>query len=257
MKAVVVHEYGSPEVLRFEDHVDPVAKPGDVLVRIAATSINPIDIKRRSGAVKDFFPISSPGIIGVDVAGTIANVGAGVQGWSLGDRVIAFADQTYAELCAVNAATLVKVPKEMDVVDAAALPLVVTTGSQLISEGTGIKSGQTVLVTGAVGNVGRSAVFTAKAGGAIVIAAVRKKQLEAAESLGANSVVAVDDDSAIGKLPALDAVADTVGGATAEKLIHKLKKGGVFSVRQGIRRISHRSSRSASVLSQMPLRSPA
>jgi NADPH:quinone reductase-like Zn-dependent oxidoreductase len=229
MKAIVVHAYGGPEVLQFEEHADPVAKSGDVLVRVTATSINPIDFKRRSGAMKSFFPINFPEILGVDVAGKIEKVGPGVQGWKAGDHVFAFADQAYAELCAVKASSLVKVPEGLDVADAAALPLVVTTGAQLISEGTGITAGLTVLVTGAAGNVGRSAVFAAKDRGARVIAAVRKKQLDAAAGLGADAVVAIDDQDAIATLPPLDAVADTVNGKTAEQLIQKIRKGGVFA----------------------------
>jgi len=115
------------------------------------------------------------------------------------------------------------------VVDAAALPLVTTTGNQLISVGTNVQRGQTVLVTGAAGNVGRSAVFTAKERGAIVIAGVRKTQLDEGARLGANQVVALDDATAIEKLPDLDAVADTVNGQTAQSLMAKVKPGGVFA----------------------------
>jgi NADPH:quinone reductase-like Zn-dependent oxidoreductase len=113
-------------------------------------------------------------------------------------------------------------------IQAAALPLVTTTGNQLLSA-TGIKAGQTVLITGAVGSVGRSAVFTAKERGATVIAAVLKRQMDEAKTVGANQVVATDDDTAIANLPPLDAVADTVDGATAQKLIAKVKTGGVFA----------------------------
>src|SRR6266851_4116385 len=194
MKAVVIHQYGGPEVLKFEEYPDPVAGTGEVLVRVAATSINPIDNMRRSGRAKDFFPVQFPGVIGMDLAGTVLKLGSGVEGFSVGDRVCAMADQTYAELCVVKAANLVKIPDGLDVVEAAALPLVTTTGNKLIVEGTEIKAGQTVLVAGAVGGVGRSAVFTAKDRGAIVIAAVLNRQLQEAESLGADRVIATDDD---------------------------------------------------------------
>jgi NADPH:quinone reductase-like Zn-dependent oxidoreductase len=137
--------------------------------------------------------------------------------------------QTYAEFCAVKAANLEKIPEGLDLIDAAALPLVTTTGNQLVTLGAGVKAGQTVLITGAVGNVGRSAVFTAKALGAVVIAGVLKTQLEAASNLGADQVVATDDDGAMASLLPLDAVADAVGGETAEKLLAKVKKGGVFA----------------------------
>jgi len=228
MKAIVVHEYGAPEVLKFEDYPDPIPGPGEVLVRVAATSVNPIDYKRRAGLTKDFYPIQFPGLIGVDIAGTVVKVGPGVEGFSVGDRVFAMADNTYAELCVVKAAALAKVPTGLDLIQAAALPLVTTTGNQLLSA-TGIKAGQTVLVVGAAGNVGRSAVFTAKARGATVIAGVLKRQMDEAKTIGADQVVATDDDTAIANLAPLDAVADTVGGRTAEKLIGKVKPGGVYA----------------------------
>jgi len=228
MKAIVVHQYGGPEVLKFEDYPDPVAGPGEVLVRVAASSVNPIDYKRRAGLTKEFYPMTFPGLIGVDIAGTVVKLGLGVEGFSIGDQVFAMADNTYAELCVVKAAVLAKVPKGLDLIQAAALPLVTTTGNQLMSA-TGIKAGQTVLVIGAVGNVGRSAVFTGKAGGAIVVAGVLKKQTAEAKTVGADQVVATDDDTAIATLPPVDAVADTVGGRTAEKLIGKVKPGGVYA----------------------------
>jgi NADPH:quinone reductase-like Zn-dependent oxidoreductase len=100
----------------------------------------------------------------------------------------------------------------------------------------GIEAGQTVMVVGAVGSVGRSAVFTAKERGATVIAGVMKTQMDEARTIGADRVVATDDDTAIANLPPLDAVADTVGGKTAEKLIAKVKPGGVFATVLGLPR---------------------
>jgi NADPH:quinone reductase-like Zn-dependent oxidoreductase len=228
MKAIVVHEYGGPEVLKFEEYPDPVAGPGEVLVRVAAASFNPIDYKRRAGLTKDFYPLKFPGLIGVDVAGTVAKIGPGVEGFSVGDQVFAMADNTYAELCVVKAAVLAKIPKGLDLIEAAALPLVAVTGNQLLAA-TEVKGGQTVLVVGAAGGVGRSAVFTAKERGATVIAGVLKRQMDGAKSFGADQVIATDDDTAIANLPPLDAVADTVDGRTAEKLIARVKPGGVFA----------------------------
>ncbi|MGO9516168.1 MAG: NADP-dependent oxidoreductase [Candidatus Korobacteraceae bacterium] len=199
-----------------------------MLVRVAAASVNPIDYKRRAGLTKDFYPLQFPGLIGVDMAGTVVEIGPGVEGFSVGDRVFAMADNTYAELCVVKAAVLAKVPKGLDLIQAAALPLVTVTGNQLMSA-TGIKAGQTVLVVGAGGNVGRSAVFTGMQLGATVIAGVLKKQMDEVKTVGADQVVATDDDTALVNLPPLDAVADTVGGRTAEKLIAKVKPGGVFA----------------------------
>ena len=228
MKAIVVHQYGGPEVLKFEEYPDPVPGRGEVLVRIAAASVNPIDYKRRAGLTKDFYPIQFPGLIGVDMAGTVVEVGPGVEDFTDGNRVFAMADNTYAELCVVKADVLADIPEGLDLIEAAALPLVTITGNQLLSA-TGIKAGQTVMVVGAVGNVGRSAVFTAKDRGATVIAGVLKRQMDEAKTVGADQLVATDDDTAIANLPPLDAVADTVSGKTAEKLIAKIKPGGVFA----------------------------
>jgi len=228
MKAIVVHQYGGPEVLKFEDYPDRVPGQGEVLVRVAASSVNPIDYKRRAGLTKDFYPLQFPGLIGVDLAGTIVKLGPGVEGFSIGDRVFAMADNAYAELCVVKAAVLAKVPEGLDLIQAAALPLVTVTGNQLLAA-TGIKAGQTVVVVGAAGNVGRSAVFTAKDRGATVIAGILKRQMDELKSIGADREVATDDDSAIASLPALDAVTDTVGRTIAEKVITRVKPGGVYA----------------------------
>jgi NADPH:quinone reductase-like Zn-dependent oxidoreductase len=228
MKAIVVHEYGGPEVLKWEDYPDPVPGRGEVLVRVAAASVNPIDDKRRAGLTKDFYPIQFPGLIGIDMSGTVVKVGSGVETFTAGNRVFAMADNTYAELCVVRAEVLADVPEGLDLLQAAALPLVTTTGNQLMSA-TGVTAGQTALVIGAAGSVGRSAVFTAKSRGATVIAGVLKRQIDDAKTVGADQYVGTDDDTAIANLPLVDAVADTVGGRTAEKLVAKVKPGGVFA----------------------------
>jgi NADPH:quinone reductase-like Zn-dependent oxidoreductase len=229
MKAVVLHEYGGPGKLKYEDVADPVAGEGEVLVRLAATSVNPIDYKMRSGAAKERFPVEFPGILGRDISGLVREIGAGVSGFAPGDKVMALGHAAYAELVVVKAEELTLVPEGLDLVEAAALPLVTLTGAQLITRGTGIKAGQTVLISGALGNVGRSAVWTAKKSGAKVIAGVRKKQIEEAKGIGADEVIALDDTSAMEKLGFVDAVADTVGGETAEALMGKVKQGGVFA----------------------------
>jgi NADPH:quinone reductase-like Zn-dependent oxidoreductase len=229
MKAVVLHEYGGPDKLIYEDVADPVAGRGQVLVRVMASSVNPIDYKLRSGAMKEYQPLELPTILGRDISGIVREIGVGVSGFAPGDKVMALGDKAYAELAVVEASDLVHVPEKLDVVHAAALPLVTTTGEQLITRGTKIQSGQTVLVAGAVGGVGRSAVWTAKKAGAIVIAGVKKSQVKEAEALGADQVLALDDKSAMEKLGLIDAVADTVGHETAEMLLGKVKQGGVFA----------------------------
>jgi NADPH:quinone reductase-like Zn-dependent oxidoreductase len=229
MKAVVLHEYGGPEKLKYEDVPDPVPNAGEVLVRLAATSVNPIDFKMRSGEAAARFPVQFPAILGRDIAGIVREIGPGVTGFSPGDRVIAFASNTYAELAVVKAENLTHLPEKLDLIEAAALPLVTLTGEQLISRGVKIQRGQTVLVTGAIGGVGRTAVFVAKNAGAIVIAGVRKSQLKQAAELGADQVLALDDDDAMQRLGFIDAIADTVNHDTAEKLIARVKQGGVFA----------------------------
>jgi NADPH:quinone reductase-like Zn-dependent oxidoreductase len=229
MKAAVIHEYGSPDELKFEDMPDPSPGPGEVLIRTAATSINPLDVKMRSGAVKEYFPVSFPAILGWDVSGTVANVGPGVKTFTKGDKVFGQTAQADATMCVVKVADLARVPDGMDLVSVAALPTVTTTGAELAALALEGKNGGTLLVTGAAGNVGRSAVFVAKDKGATVIAGVRKGQTEEARALGADRILALDDETAIAGLELLDAIADTVNGTTATKLIGKLKQGGVFA----------------------------
>jgi NADPH:quinone reductase-like Zn-dependent oxidoreductase len=228
MKAVVLHEYGGLDKLKYEDVDDPQAGPGEVLIKVSAVSINPIDYKMRSGAEKDQFPVQFPGILGRDVAGVIRAVGECVTQFSPGDKVFALADKTYAELCVVKASSVAHIPEGMDMVQASALPLVTATGEQLIRLGTGIEKDQTVLIAGAIGSVGRAAVWCAQQVGAHVIAGVRKSQLDEARSLGVDRVVALDDADAIDEVNAVDAVADTVGGETAEMLLGKVRPGGRF-----------------------------
>jgi NADPH:quinone reductase-like Zn-dependent oxidoreductase len=229
VKAIVIHGYGGPEVLKYEDFPDPVPGAGEVLVKVAASSINPFDWKIRAGSVKNFWPLTFPAILGLDVSGTVETVGEGVKAFAPGDKVLAAASQTYASLCVVKAADLAKIPAGADLVEMAALPTVTTTGAQLAALATKKGSGETVLVTGAAGNVGRSAVYTAKSRGATVIAGILKRQVAQAKEIGADRVVALDDMSDVDSLKGLDAVADTVSGPIAEVLIAKIKKGGVFA----------------------------
>lgn len=229
MKAVILQEYGGPEKLVYKEAENPTAGAGEVLVRVAASSVNPIDYKLRSGALKEMIPLELPAILGRDISGIVREVGAGVSGFAPGDKVMALGNRAYAELVVVKAAELTHVPEKLDLVEAAALPLVTLTGEQLITRGTKIQPGQTVLVSGAVGGVGRAAVWTAKKAGAVVIAGVRRSQLKEAASLGADQVLALDDKEAMGKLGFLDAVADAVGGETAQMLLGKVKQGGVFA----------------------------
>jgi NADPH:quinone reductase-like Zn-dependent oxidoreductase len=228
MKAIVLHEYGGPSKLKYEDFKDPIPGPDEVLVRVQAVSINPVDWKMRSGAAKERFPVNFPGILGRDVAGVVRELGSDVKGFKEGDRVFALAHETYAELCVVKAADLALIPEGLDISTAAAVPLVSLTGDQLMRDGAKAQAGQTIVLTGALGSVGRCALFAALEIGAKVIAGVRKNQIDEAISLGAVAAIDIDDDKSIASLGTVDAVADTVNHEVAAKLIAKVKPGGCF-----------------------------
>jgi NADPH:quinone reductase-like Zn-dependent oxidoreductase len=229
MKAVVLHEYGGPEKLKFEDNVpEPQVSGNTVLIAAAAASVNPIDWKLRSGAMQKMFPLSFPAILGRDVSGIVRAVGANVKHFKAGDRVLALSNKTYAELVAVDDSEVTHLPDGVDLADAAAIPLISLTGDQLVRLATNVQKGQVVLITGALGSVGRAAVHTAKKIGAQVIAGVRGKELDDARSLGVSDVLAIDDDRAIENFRLVDAIADTVGGEVAAKLIARVKQGGSF-----------------------------
>jgi len=197
-------------------------------VESSATSVNPIDWKVRSGARQKDFPLKLPAILGRDVSGVVRAVGRNIRTFKPGDRVLALAWDAYAELVAVEGSVLTHLPDGLDLVDSAAIPLVALTGDQLVRLAARAQRGQTLLVSGALGSVGRAAVHTAKKLGVNVIAGVRARQLAEARTLGVSDTLAIDDDSAIAGLAMVDGVADTVGGETAGKLFGRVKNGGNF-----------------------------
>ena len=230
MKAVLQNEYGSADKLHYvTDAAEPAVEDHEVLVSQAATSINPVDWKQRSGAAKAMFPLTFPAILGRDVSGVVRAVGGSVSGVAIGDRVMAVSHATYAELVAVPATDITHVPANLDMTDAAALPLVVGTGDQLVRVGCDLQAGQTVFITGALGSVGRCAVYSARTLGAKVIAGVRKAQLDEVKALRVDGAVALDDKEDLAKLGQVDAVADTVGGSIAAQLLGKVLPGGIFA----------------------------
>jgi NADPH:quinone reductase-like Zn-dependent oxidoreductase len=229
MRAVLLHEYGGPEKLRLEEGVaGPQVGAETVLIAAVAASVNPIDWKVRSGARQKDFPLTFPAILGRDVSGVVQAVGPQVKHFKVGDRVMAYSNATYAELVAVRDSDVTHIPDGLDLADAAAIPLVVLTGDQLVRLAAKVQEGQTVLVSGALGSVGRAAVHSAKKLGARVIAGVRGKHVEEAQALGVAGVLAIDDHDAIAKSAQVDVVADTVGGEVAGKLLAKVKDGGRF-----------------------------
>jgi NADPH:quinone reductase-like Zn-dependent oxidoreductase len=228
MKAVVLTAYGDVDKLEIRGMPDPRAERGALLVRVAGAGINPIDWKMRSGAAKDRFPVEFPGILGRDASGEVVAVGDRVTTFQIGDRVLGLVSGAYAELVAAPAECWAKVPRGLDLEQAGALPLALLTGAQLMERAIDPRAGTTVLVTGATGSVGRVAVHAAKLREAKVWAGVRKSQRDVASKLGVDGVVALDDSSSVEGAPIFDAIADTVGGDTIQKLYDKLKPRGTI-----------------------------
>ena len=229
MKAVLLHGYGSVDQLVYEDVPIPVAEPGEVLVKLTSTSVNPIDYKIRRGDMKAVMPLQFPTIPGYDLAGQVVALGERVVGLVVDTFVMGVTDHTYAEYVTCKAEILALMPEGLDPADAGAFPLVLQTGAQLIEKGIGPKSGQRLLVTGALGGVGRTAVHVAKQHGAYVIAGVRASQRAAAAELKADQIFAIDDPQEIAALQELDAVADTIGRDVIDRLLPRIKKNGILA----------------------------
>jgi len=227
VKAVLLNDYGDADKLALGEVPDPRPGPGEVLVRVVAASINPVDWKLRSGVLRSWMPLDLPAILGRDASGEVLEVGSGVSGIAPGDRMLGLVQHAYAERVVAPAEAWAHIPQGLDLREAAALPLVVLTGAQLIEEAVNPAPGQTVLVTGAIGGVGRAAVYAARLAGARVLAGVRTRQKVEAAALGAAGVVAIDSAEEIAALPTLHAIADTVGGESAARLVPKVKPGGV------------------------------
>ena len=191
MKAVRFHEFGGPEVLRYEDAEVPVAGEGQVLVRVAGSAFNAADTGIRAGTLP--FPVSLPHVPGYDVSGTVEAVGGGVTGWSAGDAVVAFLPMvesgSAAQFIVAPAEALVAAPVAIDLVDAAALPSVALTAYQALFDDAGLTAGQRLLVVGAGGAVGSYAVQLAKRAGAYVIATASPRSRDQVVAAGADEVI--------------------------------------------------------------------
>jgi len=233
VKAAVVNAYGGPEALVYQNVKQPLPGPGEILIRVAGAGVNPVDGKLRSGVLSLFMPLQFPAQLGGDVSGTVEALGEGVTGFTPGDRVIGMinpgADGAYAEKIAAPAALFITVPDSLDLVDAAALPMGVLTGIQLIELGAKPKAGDRVLVTGAAGSVGRAAVYAAAAAGAQVIAGVRASAKVLVADLPVAAIVDLADAEAVAAAGPYDAIADTVGGRVAERLCKSLRQDGVLA----------------------------
>jgi NADPH:quinone reductase-like Zn-dependent oxidoreductase len=229
MKAVLLHGYGDVTRFSYEDAPMPVPASGEVLVKTIAVSINPVDWKIRRGDLKERMPINFPAILGRDLSGEVLALGESVTDLKIGDRVFGLVNQSYAEYVACKSEDLARTPSDLDAIDAAALPLVLLTGAQVIEVGIHPRPGETILITGAMGGVGRTAVHVAKQHGVHVIAGVRSSQMQEAKALGADRVIALDDKKDIADLPELDAVADMVGHEAIDRILPHIRKNGVLA----------------------------
>jgi NADPH:quinone reductase-like Zn-dependent oxidoreductase len=238
MKAVQIHHYGGPEELIYEDAQTPDIQPDDVLIRVKATSINPIDWKVRQGGHKDadrHFPL----VLGWDVSGVIDQVGEKVKNFKVGDEVFGRPDTsrngTYAEYVAVRASELAPKPQSLDHNQSAAIPLAGLTAWQGIFDHGKLQAGQKILIHGASGGVGTFAVQLAKWKGAYVIGTASAKNADFLRDLGADEVIDYTSEHFENKLHDLDVVFDTIGGDVQLNSIKVLKQGGILVSTVGIK----------------------
>ncbi|OBI26142.1 NADPH:quinone reductase [Mycobacterium sp. E1386] len=193
MKAVQYHRYGGSDVLRYEEVRRPAPGPGQVLVKVAATSFNPVDAGIRGGYLSEVYAISFPHTPGVDVAGIVAGLGEGVTGWKVGDAVVGMlpldAPGAAAEYALAPAGVLTAAPKSVPLADAAALPTVGLTALQALFEVAELRAGQSVLINGAGGAVGGYAVQLAQQAGGVVTATASARSENRLRRYGADRII--------------------------------------------------------------------
>ncbi|MEZ0354477.1 NADP-dependent oxidoreductase [Mycobacterium sp. pR1184] len=197
MKAVLYHRYGSSEVLEYSEVQRPTPGAGQVLVKVAGTSFNPVDAGIRGGYLSEVYEITFPHVPGIDVAGTVAELGGGVTGWNVGDAVVALlpldADGAAAEYVLAPAEALAPAPRTVALADSAALPTVGLTAWQALFEMAGLKTGQAILINGAGGAVGGYAVQLAKQAGAIVTATASARSADRLRAYEADRIIGYID----------------------------------------------------------------
>ncbi|PJN62711.1 Zinc-type alcohol dehydrogenase-like protein [Paenibacillus sp. GM1FR] len=227
MKAVVINQYGSKEELVEQEVNKPRAEANQVVVKLEATSINPIDWKLREGYLKEMYDWEFPIILGWDVAGVITEIGSNVRKWKVGDRVFSRPDTTrfgsYAEYTAVDEHLLAKLPDSISYEEAAAVPLAGLTAWQVLFTHGDLKEGETVLIHAGAGGVGMYAIQLAKHAGAHVITTASEKNHELLYSLGADQVIDYKKENFEEILKDIDLVFDTMGGEVAENSYKVLK----------------------------------
>jgi len=230
MKAIQIHEFGGPEVLKYEDAPKPKPGADEVVIKVFATSVNPIDWKIREGHAKGKFPIKFPLIPGWDVSGEIDEVGSNILNFRKGDEVYSRPDPTkngtYAEYVVVKANLINLKPQSIDHEKAAAVPLAGLTAWQALFDYGKLQQGQKVLIHAASGGVGTFAVQFAKWKGAYVIGTTSKENMDFVKKLGADKVIDYKNEKFEEKLKNIDLVIDLIGGDTQKRSLKVIKKGG-------------------------------
>jgi len=235
MKAIRIHNYGGPEVLHYEDAPRPEPQAGEVLVRIHAAGVNPIDWKVREGHMKDFWPHKFPLILGWDLSGVVEKLrpGAADAGrFKIGDEVYSIPDPirngAYADYIVVRESELALKPNSLHHIRAAAVPLAALTAWQSLFDTAQLQPGQRVLIHAGAGGVGHFAVQLAKWKGAYVFATASTKNQDLLRELGVDEPIDYTQQRFEDVARNIDIVLDTIGGETQERSWSVLKKGGVL-----------------------------
>ena len=232
MKAVRIHKYGGPEVLHYEDAPRPKPQAGEVLVRVHAAGVNPIDWKVREGEMKDFWPHKFPLILGWDLSGVVEQLGRGVSRFKIGDEVYGLPDPTrggaYADYIVVRESELALKPNSLHHIRAAAVPLAALTAWQSLFDTAQLQTDQRVLIHAGSGGVGHFGVQLAKWKGAYVFATASTKNQDLLRKVGVDEAIDYTEQRFEDVARDIDVVLDTIGGETQERSWSVLKKGGVL-----------------------------
>jgi NADPH:quinone reductase-like Zn-dependent oxidoreductase len=230
MKAIVIHEYGSPEVLKYEDVPRPEPKEDQILVRMIAAGVNPVDGMIRSGMFAKYEKAEFPAILGADIAGVIEKVGSKITKFKAGDPVFAYASLKtgggYAEYALTTEREAAPKPKSLTYVEAAAVPVVALTAWQALIDTAKLSADRTVLIHGGSGGVGTFAIQIAKARGAKVIATASTANQDLLKELGADMAIDYTKQKFEDVAKDVDVVLDSVGKDTLARSYGVVKKGG-------------------------------
>src|SRR5216117_2441273 len=230
MKAVVIHEYGGPEVLKYEDIPRPEPKDDQLLIRVIAAGVNPVDGMIQSGMFDKEEKRAFPIILGGDVAGVVEKVGSKITKFKAGDPVFAYVSLDnsggYAEYALVTEREAAPKPKSLTYVEAAAVPIVAMTAWQALVDTAKLSGGQTVLIHGGSGGVGSFAIQIGKARGAKVIATASTANQDFLKELGADVAIDYTKTKFEDVAKNVDVVLDSVGKDTLARSYRLVKKGG-------------------------------